>query len=64
MPKNSKNFMCDLFGWKIEKYPGPTEYYMLQTVPVDDKDDAYSTGRKRWAFSEKGCYNAGVKLSQ
>jgi predicted enzyme related to lactoylglutathione lyase len=26
-----------LFGWKIEKYPGTTEYYLLQTVPVDDK---------------------------
>jgi predicted enzyme related to lactoylglutathione lyase len=32
-----KKFYSDLFGWKIEKYPGPTEYYMLQTVPVDEK---------------------------
>ena len=32
-----KKFYGDLFGWKIEKYPGPTEYYLLQTVPVDEK---------------------------
>ena len=32
-----KKFYSDLFGWKIEKYPGPSEYYSLQTVPVDDK---------------------------
>ena len=32
-----KKFYGDLFGWKIEKYPGPTNYYMLQTVPVDEK---------------------------
>jgi len=32
-----KKFYVNLFGWKIEKYPGPTEYYLLQTVPVDEK---------------------------
>lgn len=31
-----KKFYGDLFGWRIEKFPGPTTYYMLQTVPVDD----------------------------
>jgi hypothetical protein len=32
-----KEFYGGLFGWKIERYPGPMEYWSLQTVPVDDK---------------------------
>ena len=32
-----KKFYGDLFGWQIEKYPGPTTYYLLGTVPVDEK---------------------------
>ena len=32
-----KKFYSKLFGWKIEKLPGPMEYWMIATVPVDDK---------------------------
>jgi predicted enzyme related to lactoylglutathione lyase len=32
-----KSLYGDLFGWTIEKYSGPTEYYLLGTVPVDEK---------------------------
>ena len=32
-----KKFYEGLFGWKIEKYPGPMEYWMIHTVPVDEK---------------------------
>lgn len=34
-----KKFYSKLFGWKIEKMPGsgPMEYWMIHTVPVDDK---------------------------
>ena len=32
-----KKFYVDLFGWKMNKYPGPTTYYMVGTVPVDEK---------------------------
>jgi predicted enzyme related to lactoylglutathione lyase len=32
-----KRFYTGLFGWKIEKYPGPMEYWMIQTVPTDEK---------------------------
>jgi predicted enzyme related to lactoylglutathione lyase len=32
-----KQFYTGLFGWKIIKYPGPMEYWMIQTVPTDDK---------------------------
>ena len=32
-----RKFYSKLFGWKIEKTPGPMDYYMIQTVPVDKK---------------------------
>ncbi len=32
-----KQFYVALFGWKIEKYPGPMEYWSIQTVPVNGK---------------------------
>lgn len=31
-----RKFYKDLFGWKFNKYPGPTTYYLVETVPVDD----------------------------
>ena len=30
-------FYSDLFGWTMYKYPGPTTYYLVGTVPVDEK---------------------------
>ena len=30
-------FYNKLFGWKIEKMPGPAEYYGIETVPVNEK---------------------------
>ena len=35
--KKLGNFYAKLFGWKIIKMPGPTEYWGIQTVPVDEK---------------------------
>ena len=32
-----RKFYSQLFGWKIEKMPGPVEYWGIQTVPVDEK---------------------------
>ena len=29
-----KKFYAELFGWKFQKYPGPTTYYLVETVPV------------------------------
>jgi predicted enzyme related to lactoylglutathione lyase len=29
-------FYSKLFGWRIIKMPGPTEYWGIQTVPVDE----------------------------
>jgi len=30
-----KKFYSKVFGWKIEKTPGPMEYWLIETVPVD-----------------------------
>lgn len=30
--ERAKKFYSELFGWKIEKYPGPMEYYMITTT--------------------------------
>jgi len=35
--EKQKKFYGDLFGWKIEKMPGPMEYWSILTVPVDEK---------------------------
>jgi predicted enzyme related to lactoylglutathione lyase len=32
-PEKLGKFYKDLFGWKIEKYPGPMEYWMVETAP-------------------------------
>jgi len=37
-------FYRDLFGWKIEKMPGPTEYYGVETVPVNEKGELVRPG--------------------
>ena len=36
LTKMSK-FYSELFGWKIEKMPGPTEYWGIETVPLDKR---------------------------
>jgi predicted enzyme related to lactoylglutathione lyase len=32
-----RKFYSSLFGWKIERMPGPMEYWGIATVPVNDK---------------------------
>lgn len=32
-----RKFYSDLFGWKIEKVPGPMDYWLIETVPVDER---------------------------
>ena len=33
-----KKFYSELFGWKIYRAPGPIDYWMIETVPVDEED--------------------------
>lgn len=32
-----RKFYSDLFGWKIQRSPGPIEYWLIETVSVDEK---------------------------
>lgn len=48
-----KNFYVDLFGWKMEKYPGPSSYYLIETVPVDEKMNLLRPGVNGGLFDTK-----------
>jgi len=39
-----RKFYSELFGWKIEKTPGPVEYWSIETVPVDAKGEPIRQG--------------------
>jgi len=39
-----RGFYSKLFGWKIEKTPGPVEYWGIETVPVDNKGQPVRAG--------------------
>ena len=39
-----KNFYSELFGWKIYRCPGPIEYWMVETVPVDEEGNPVRPG--------------------
>ncbi len=39
-----RKFYSQLFGWKIEKTEGPTDYWFIQTVPVDEKGNPTRQG--------------------
>lgn len=43
-PEKIVKFYRDLFGWKIERMPGPAEYYGVETVPVDEKGELVRPG--------------------
>ena len=35
--ERAKKFYTELFGWKIEKMPGPVEYYGIETTDEEGK---------------------------
>jgi len=37
-------FYSELFGWKIQKTPGPVEYWSIETVPVNKKGEPIRPG--------------------
>src|SRR5260370_12777121 len=44
--ERAKSFYGSLFGWKIEKMPGPMEYWHLDTGGSDDTPDGGIMKRK------------------
>jgi hypothetical protein len=39
-----KDFYSKLFGWKMERFPGPVEYWNIQTVPSNEKGEPIRRG--------------------
>jgi predicted enzyme related to lactoylglutathione lyase len=39
-----RKFYATVFGWKIEKWPGPSEYWTITTVPVNEKGELVRPG--------------------
>ena len=39
-----RKFYSELFGWKIQKTPGPVEYWSIETVPVNKKGEPIRPG--------------------
>ena len=37
--EGAKSFYSALFGWKIEKFPGPMDYWHIDTGGADDTPD-------------------------
>jgi predicted enzyme related to lactoylglutathione lyase len=35
-PERAVAFYTDVFGWKIEKWEGPTDYWLISTGPEDE----------------------------
>ncbi|RZN69560.1 MAG: VOC family protein [Candidatus Methanolliviera hydrocarbonicum] len=36
--ERAKKFYTELFGWKVEKLPGPMEYYEISTITSDGEE--------------------------
>jgi predicted enzyme related to lactoylglutathione lyase len=45
-PERAKKFYGSLFGWKIERFPGMTEYWHIDTGGGDDTPDGGMIARK------------------
>src|SRR5262245_20314641 len=45
-PERAKSFYTSLFGWKIEKFPGVTDYWHVDTGGGDDTPDGGLMVRK------------------
>ena len=46
-PERAKKFYGSLFGWKIEKFPGVTDYWHIDTGGGDDTPDGGLMARKQ-----------------
>jgi len=43
-PEILKMFYSKLFNWKIFRVPGPIDYWMIETVPVDEQGMTIRSG--------------------
>ena len=45
--ERAKKFYGELFGWKIERFPGPQEYWHIDTAGADETPDGALMARKQ-----------------
>lgn len=55
--ERAKTFYEKLFGWKVEKIPGPMDYYMVGTNDLQDKPGIGGGMSKREAGASAGIIN-------
>jgi len=55
-----RNFYSELFGWKIERFPGPIDYWTIETVPVDQKMTPARPGVNGGLFKKENPENKPV----
>ena len=53
-----KQFYEQVFGWKITQYPSPLDYWVIQTVPVDENGVPQRPGINGGMFRK---IEAGIK---
>lgn len=51
--KRAVRFYSELFNWKIEKLPGPTEYFLIETASSDGKKGITGGIAKRESSDQK-----------
>lgn len=49
-----RKFYSELFGWKIEKTEGPMDYWVIETVPVDEKMTPVRPGVNGGMYKREG----------
>ena len=60
-PERAANFYRKVFGWKIEKWPGPMEYWMASTGAEGTPGMMRSHGGQRTAHDQHGCGIRGAE---
>jgi predicted enzyme related to lactoylglutathione lyase len=49
--ERTRKFYTELFGWKMEKMPGPMEYWMFSTTTNDEGRSSSSDGEQQRMIS-------------
>lgn len=55
-PERAKEFYTKLFGWKMEKPPGPMEYYLIETTTLEG-EEGVAGGLGKWEALEQRITN-------
>lgn len=59
-PKRARKFYTELFGWKFERYPGPEEYYLIETEYPEEQPGIRGGMGKRGSPDQKITNYIGV----